>query len=106
VGLVSGLFEWVPLAWRLPVLYGSLALALGSLALAWRRHRQPLPLVLFGLGAAALLYPLHEATDVRVLQLLIWLGFGLLLAAVGWDTWFAFRAPGCRGPVSRSRVTA
>jgi hypothetical protein len=106
VGVVAEMFEWVPLAWRLPVLYGSLALALGSLALAWRRHRQPVPLMLFLSGAVAILYPLHEATDVWVLQTLIWLGFGLLLAAMGGDMWLSFRTPGCRGTASRRRVAA
>jgi len=104
VALVGGMLEWVPLAWRYPLLYGSLALALVSLALAWRRHRQAVPLVLFLAGAGAILYPLHEATDVWLLQVLVWLGFCLLLGAVGWDTWLAFRTPGCRGTGSRSRV--
>ncbi len=106
VAVAGGLFEWVPLAWRGPLLYGSLAVALVGLGLAWRRHRQPAPFFLFLLGAAAILYPLHEATHVWVLQVLIWLGFGLLLAAMGWDTWLALRTPGCQGTASGARASS
>lgn len=100
--LAGGAFDWVPLAWRLPLLYGSLTVALVSLTLGWRRHRRVAPLVLFLVGAAALLYPLHEALDVSAFQVLIWLGFGLLLAGATWETWLAFRSHGCRLTVTRS----
>jgi len=103
VAVVGGMFEWVPLAWRLPLLYGSLAVALVGLAPAWRRHRHAVPLVLFVAGAAAILYPLHEATDVWVLQVLIWLGFGLLLVAVGWDTGLTIRTRAVRSAAVGAR---
>ncbi len=92
--LTGGAFEWVPLAWRLPLLCGSLTVALVSFTLGWRRHRRVAPLVLFLVGAAALLYPLHEALDVSLFQILIWLGFGLLLAGAAWETWLAIRSRG------------
>jgi len=92
----GGLLDRIPAAWQLPSLYGSLTLALAGLGLGWRRHRRPAPLLL-GLSAApALLYPFHEALDVWILELLIWLGFGLLLAAAIWDTVLSFRACRCR----------
>ncbi len=95
IAIAGGLFEWVPLAWRLPLLYASLAVAVGSLACGWRRHRRTAPLALAVAGAAAILYPLHEATDVRVLQLLVWLGAALLVVGTGWDMWLAARRPAC-----------
>ncbi|MBI2466870.1 MAG: MerC family mercury resistance protein [Candidatus Rokubacteria bacterium] len=96
VVFAGGWVEWVPVAWQLPLLYGSLVVALVGFGLGWRRHRRVAPLGLFLPGAAAILYPLHEALDVWVLQVLIWLGFGLLLAAAASDTWLALRTPGCR----------
>lgn len=100
-----GGFEWVPVAWRLPLLYGSLIVGLFSFLFGWRRHRRLAPLLLFLPGAAALLYPLHEALDVSLFQVLIWLGLGLLLAAAAWDLWLAFRCGACRLPSSRSEVS-
>lgn len=100
-----GGFEWVPVAWRLPLLYGSLTVGLLSFLSGWRRHRRLAPLLLFLPGAAALLYPLHEALDVSLFQVLIWLGLGLLLAAAAWDLWLAFRCGACRLPSSRSEVS-
>lgn len=93
VVFAGGLFEWVPLDWRLPLLYASLGVAMAGLILGWRRHRRWAPLLLFVPGAGALLYPLHEALDVWVLQVLIWLGFGLLPAAAAWDAWLTVRLP-------------
>ncbi len=97
----GGFLDRVPLAWQLPLLYGSLAVALVGFGLGWRRHRQVAPTLLFFPGATALLYPFHEALDVSVLRVLIWLGFGLLLAAGAWDTWFSFWTRACR--LTRSR---
>lgn len=88
----GGLLDWVPAAWGVPLLYGSLAVTLGGLALGWRRHGSRAPVLLFTTGSVALLYPLHEALDVRLLQALTWLGLGLLLAAAAVDAWL----PGCR----------
>jgi len=103
--LLVGGFDWVPVAWRLPLLYGSLTVGFLSFTLGWRRHRRPAPLLLFIPGAAALLYPLHESLDVSVFQVLIWLGLGLLLAAAAWDLWLAFRCGACQVPTSRSEVS-
>jgi hypothetical protein len=102
--LTGGAVDWVPLAWRLPLLYGSLALALVSFTLGWRRHRRVAPLMLVLLGAAALLYPLHEALDVSTFQALVWLGLGLLVAGATWETWLLFRSRGCRLTLTRSEV--
>lgn len=85
-------FEWVPLAWRLPLLYGSLFLALSGPGLGWRRHRRPAPLALFLPGGSAILYPLHDAVDVRALQLLVWAGLALLGTAAVWNPRLASRA--------------
>jgi len=93
----GGLLDRVSVGWQLPLLYGSLAVALVGFALGWRRHRALYPMLLFLPGAAALLYPLHEALDLSMLQVLMWLGFGLLLAATAWDAWLAFPTR-CSGP--------
>jgi len=98
----GGLLDRIPAAWQLPVLYGSLAVALLGFGLGWRRHRGLAPVLLFLPGAAAVLYPLHVALDVSVLKVLIWVGFGLLLAAAVWDTWLSFQTRGCRLTLSRS----
>lgn len=97
----GGLLDRVPVAWQLPLLYGSLALALVGFVLGLRRHRSPYPLLLFLAGSAALLYPFHEALDLSVLRVLIWLGLGVLLAAAVWDSWVAFRSRRCYFPSSR-----
>lgn len=93
--LAGGLLDRVPVSWHLPLLYGSVGVALAGFGLGWRRHRRPYPMLIFMPGAAALLYPFHEALDVWVLQVLIWAGFGLLLSAAAWDTALSFRAHGC-----------
>jgi hypothetical protein len=110
--LAGSAVDWVPAAWRLPVLYGSVAVTLVSFALGWRRHRRLAPLGLSLMGAAALLYPLHEALDVSVFQMLIWLGVGSLWAGAAGETWLAIHARplrperhslGCRSRLERSR---
>ncbi len=97
----GGLLDRVPVAWQLPLLYGSLAVTLVGFGLGWRRHRRLAPLLLFLPGAAAVLYPLHGPLDFSVLKVLIWLGFGLLLAAAVGDTWLALRTRSCQLPLSR-----
>ncbi len=92
----EGLLDWGPVAWQLPLLYASLAVALGGFGLGWRRHRRLVPLLLFLAGAAAILYPFHESLEVSILKVLLWLGFGLLLAAAVWDTWLSLWTRGCR----------
>jgi len=106
VFFAGGLLDRIPTAWQLPLLYGSLAVALLGFGLAWRRHHRLAPAFFFLPGAAAVLYPLHVALDVPVLKILIWLGLGLLLAAVGLDTWLSLRARGCRvsGPQSEATL--
>jgi hypothetical protein len=101
----GGLLDRIPVAWQIPLLYGSLGVALVGFTLGWRRHRQLAPVLLFIPGAAALLYPLHESLDVAVLKVLVWLGFGLLLAAAAWDTWLSFRTQACRFTLSRSEAS-
>jgi len=103
--ITGGLFDRIPAEWQFPLLYGFLAVALVGFGLGWRTHRRLYPMLLFLPGGAAILYPFHESLDVWVLQLLIWLGFGLLLAAAGWDAWLAFRTHNCRLPVSRLEVS-
>lgn len=100
----GGLLDRVPVAWQLPLLYGSLAVALVGFGLGWRRHRRPAPVLLFLPGAAAVLYPLHVTLDFSVLKVLIWLGLSLLLSAAVWDTWLALRTRGCRLTPARSEV--
>lgn len=104
VFFAGGYLYRVPAAWQLPLLYGSLAVALVGFGLGWRRHRRLAPVLLFLPGAAAILYPLHQALDVPVLKVFVWLGFGLLLAAAAWDTWFGFLARRCRLSASRSEA--
>ncbi len=101
----GGLLDRVPAAWQMPLLYGSSAAALLGFGLGWRRHRQLAPLLLFLAGAVALLYPFHEALDVFILKIFMWLGFSLLLMATGWDTWLSFRARSCRFPISRTEAS-
>ena len=105
VVLAGGLLDQVPTAWQLPLLYGSLAIALVGFGLGWRRHRRLYPMLIFLPGAAALLYPFHEALDLSLFQLLIWAGFGLLIIAAIWDTWLSVRAPSCRVSGSRLEVS-
>lgn len=101
----GGLLDRLPVAWQLPLLYASLAVALLGFGLRWRRHRRFAPMLLFLSGAAALLYPLHESLDVPVLKVFLWLGFSLLLAAAASDTWLVFRARACRLALSRSEAS-
>jgi len=105
VFFAGGLLDRVPVAWQLPLLYGSLAVALAGFGLGWRRHRRLHPLLLFLPGATAILYPLHEALDVAVLKVSVWLGFGLLLVAAAWDTWLSVRARACGRSLSRPEVS-
>ncbi|MGH7376588.1 MAG: hypothetical protein ACREKK_04110 [Candidatus Methylomirabilales bacterium] len=70
---------------QMPILYGTTALALGSLSLgAWRYHR-PWPLLLGLLGVAGILYPFHEALDVTALRTLVYGGTVALLLSAAWD---------------------
>lgn len=96
----GGAVDLVPVAWRMPLLYGSVAVALGGFGVGWRRHRRWGPLLVYLAGAGALLYPFHEALDVWVLQRLVWTGLGLVLVAVAWEVW-SLRAS-CR-PAGSSR---
>ena len=95
VFFAGGLLDRVPVAWQLLLLYGSLVVALLAFGLGWRRHRRLVPIVVFVAGAAALLYALHEALDVSVLTVVLWVGFGLLLVATAWDAWLSFRTRAC-----------
>lgn len=101
----GGLLDRVPPSWQLPLLYGSLAMALVGFGLGWRRHGRLTPALLFLPGAGAVLYSLHEALDVSALKVFLWGGFGLLLVAVAWDAWLTFRARGCRWALSRLEVS-
>lgn len=105
VFFAGGLLGQVPITWRLPLLYVSLAVTLVSFSAGWRRHRQLAPLLLFLAGAAAVLYPFHDALDVAVLEVFVWLGLGLALAGAAYDAWLSFRARRCRLTLSRSEVS-
>ena len=105
VFFAGGYLYRVPSAWQLPLLYGSVAVALVGFGLGWRRHRRLAPLLLFLPGAAAVLHPLHQVVDVSVLKISVWLGFGLLLMAAAWDAWLSFRARRCGLALSRSEVS-
>jgi hypothetical protein len=100
--VVGGLLDRVPLVWQLPLFYGSLGVAFVGFAVGWRRHRRLAPALLFLPGAAGLLYAFHEALDVSLLKVFIWLGLGLLLVAAIWDAWLAFRTRGCWRALSPS----
>ncbi len=101
VFFAGGLLDRVPVGWQLPLLYGSLVVALAGFGLGWRRHRRLVPILVFFAGAAALLYALHEALDVSLLTVILWVGFGLLLVATAWDAWLSFRTRACRFALSR-----
>lgn len=101
----GGLLDRIPVDTQLPLLYAFVTAAFVGFVLGWLRHRRLYPMLLFIPGGASLLYPFHEALDVWVLQLLIWLGFGLLLAAAAWDTVLSVRSRGCRYPLSRLEVS-
>lgn len=101
----GGLLDSVPVTWQFRLLCASLGVALVGFALGWRRHRRLAPILIFLLGAAAILYTAHAALDVTVLKVLIWLAFGLLLAATAWDTWLSVRTRSCRVTLSRSEVS-
>lgn len=97
----GGALYRVPVAWQMPSLYGSLAVALMGFGLGWIRHRRLAPVLLFLPGAAALLYPFYVVLDVPVLRVLIWLGFGFLLTGAVWDVWLSLRRRGCRFALRR-----
>lgn len=102
----GGILEWIPTSWQLPLLYGALGVTLLGLGVGWRRHRWPHPLLLYSAGAAAVLYPFHEALEVSIMGTLIWAGFGVLLAASVLDAWLSFRIRRCRPFPFKSRVVA
>lgn len=78
--------DWLHLlAIQMPILYGTIGLALGSLFLSAGRHRRPWALLLGLLGAAGTLYPFHEALDVTVFRGLLYGGSAALLLAAAWD---------------------
>lgn len=78
-----------------PILYPLVALSLAEIARAcWRAHRW-FPLAFAVLGAAALLFPFHEALDVRLFYLLAFSGQASLLTAATIAAWIAMR--NCRG---------
>lgn len=101
----GGLLDRVPAALQFRILCGSLLVAAVGFGLGWWKHRRLAPVLLFVPGAVALFYAFHEALDVSVLKLLIWLAFGLLLAAAAWDTWLSVRTRSCRLAGSPSEVT-
>lgn len=78
--------DWLHLlSIQMPILYGTTALALGSLLLSAVRHHSPWPLLLGGAGVAGILYPFHEALDVTVFRSLIYGGSAAVLLAAAWD---------------------
>lgn len=106
VVFAGGFLDSVPVTWQFRLLCASLAVAFVGFGFGWRRHRRLVPMLLFVLGAAAILYTAHAALDVSVLKVFIWLGFGLLLAAAAWDTWLSFKSRRCRPSLSRSEVAS
>lgn len=100
----GGFLYRVPVAWQMPFLYGSLAVSLTGFGLGWIRHRRLAPVLVFLSGAAALLYPFYVVLDVPVLKIIVWLGFGFLLAAAGWDVWLSLRTRGCSFSPRRKEV--
>lgn len=66
------------------LLYGAVLLGLGGMALAFRRHRSPYPLLLGFVGAISLLYPFHVALDLSLFFASIYIGLGSFLAATLW----------------------
>lgn len=80
---------------QMPILYGAAALSLVSLSYTAWRHRQPLLLVLGIVSVGGLLYPLHDALNVTVFQVLMNGGAAGLLAAAVWNALLATRAAAC-----------
>jgi hypothetical protein len=76
-----GLGFLVNLGVQMPILYGTLALALAGVGLASWRQRRPAPLLLGLMGAGAVLYPFHEALELWAFHTLIAGGMGLLMLA-------------------------
>ncbi len=68
----------------LPLLYGTLGVALGATYISFRHNRRPLPLILAPLGAGMVLYPLHLSTDIWLFRLLIYGGLALLVTSSLW----------------------
>jgi hypothetical protein len=91
----------------MPILYAALAITLAGLTLAYRSHRTPYPLALGVIGAALVLYPFHTVLELAVFFVLIFTGWGSLLAASLWGT-IVLTGPGrftCRLFPSPSRGT-
>lgn len=78
--------DWLHLlSIQMPILYGTTAVALGSLLVSANRHRRPWSALVGLAGVAALLYPFHEALDVTLFRSLVYGGSAALLLAAPWD---------------------
>lgn len=77
---------------QLPFLYFALTLSLIGLAVSFRRHRRPWPLLAASVVAAILLIPFHTALDVTIFQGMFSAGVLGLVFASGCDALFAWRA--------------
>ncbi len=77
----------------LRLIWLTLALTVLGLALSFRRHRQPWPLVTAALGTGLLLYPRYHGLEVVVLLGLAYSGLGVLFLSAGLDMWCSWRVP-------------
>lgn len=78
------LFNTALVFYSTELLYGTVLLGLGGMALAFRRHRSPYPLLLGFVGAITLLYPFHTALDLSLFFAFIYVGLGSFLVATLW----------------------
>lgn len=74
------------------LIFAALALSSLCLALSFRHHRRPWPLLAAAAGAGMLLYPFYHALEVSLWLGLVYGGLALLSGAAALDSWLSHQA--------------
>lgn len=86
--------------WFVPLLIGLIGVSVIGFLLSYRRHKNPLPVVL-AVASGALMY---DSRYVAFNQSLTYVGVAVLLAAIGLDWWIRQRTTDC-GDCTLDRTT-